>query len=193
MTKWDKFFDEKIRFIAKGRRILDAGGGRPFQKHLSKYRGLFQDSEYIVLDKNARPEKGVFVGDIQQMPFPDEDFDAFICKSVLEHVENPQKAVSELYRVLKKGGEGLIYVPFIFPYHAEKGVYKDYWRFSEDGVRYLFRDFSHIETEKVRGFFETLAYFIPYLRKILIWPARFLDYFLPSKNQTSGFVIFVKK
>ncbi|MBU1159561.1 class I SAM-dependent methyltransferase [Patescibacteria group bacterium] len=193
MTKWDKFFDEKIRLIAKGRRILDAGGGKPFQKQLSKYRGLFRDSEYIVLDKNASPEKGVIAGDIQQMPFPDGDFDAFICKSVLEHIENPQKAVSELCRVLKRGGNGLIYVPFIFPYHAEKGVYKDYWRFSEDGVRYLFREFSHIETEKVRGFFETLAYFIPYLRKILIWPARFLDYLLPSKNQTSGFVIYVKK
>lgn len=192
MTKWDKFFDEKIHLLSQGKRVLDAGGGRPFQKQMAKYRDLFKESEYIVLDKNLETE-GVIKGDIQDMPFKDDYFDGFICKSVLEHVENPFKAVSELKRVLKDGGLGLVYVPFLFPYHAEKGVYKDFWRFSEDGVRYLFKEFSHIEVEKVRGFFETLVYFMPYLRKILIWPARILDYLLPSKNQTSGFVIFVKK
>ncbi len=194
MTKWDKFGDEKIRMIAEKKgRVLDAGGGEPFQKQLSKYRHLFKNSEYIVLDKNIKAKNGVVVGDIHNMPFPDENFDAFICKSVLEHVEDPKKAIAELYRTLKKGGMGFIYVPFFFPYHAEKGIYKDYWRFSEDGARYLFREFAHIEIEKVRGFFETLAYFIPYLRKILIWPSRLLDYILPSKNQTSGFIIFVTK
>lgn len=192
MTKWDKFFDDKIKLVAKEDRVLDAGGGLPFQKHLFKYKDLFKNSEYIVLDKNISNES-VVQGDIENMPFQNESFGAFICKSVLEHVENPQKAVNELYRILKKEGKGLIYVPFLFPYHAEKGVYKDYWRFSEDGVRYLFRSFSFIEIEKVRGFFETTAYFLPYLRKILIYPARLLDKILSSKNQTSGFVIFVVK
>lgn len=192
MTKWDKFFDEKIKLIAQKKRVLDAGGGSPFQKHMSEYRSLFNNSEYIVLDKNIE-SNSVVKGDIQSMPFPDDDFGAFICKSVLEHVEDPQKAVDELYRVTKAGGIGLIYVPFIFPYHAEKGVYRDFWRFSGDGARHLFRKFSEIEIEKVRGFFETLAHFIPLIRKILIYPARLLDYFFPSKNQTSGFVIFVKK
>jgi len=32
MTEWDKFFDEKIKLIAKSKVILDAGGGGPFQK-----------------------------------------------------------------------------------------------------------------------------------------------------------------
>jgi len=193
MTKWDKFFEEKIKLVAQKQQVLDAGGGLPFQKQMAKYRDLFKGVEYVVLDKNIESDEGVVKGDIHNIPFQDGYFGAFVCKSVLEHVEDPVKAVSELYRVLEKGGLGLVYVPFLFPYHAEKGVYKDYWRFSEDGVRYLFRGFSEIETKKVRGFFETLVYFVPYLRKILIWPARLFDYLLPSKNQTSGFVIFVKK
>jgi len=193
MTTWDRFFDEKIKLIAEGKFILDAGGGRPFQKHMAKYKELFKDADYVVLDKNGKPDGGVVLGDIHNLPFDDEYFDGIICKSVLEHVESPEKAVSEIYRVLKKGGAVLVYVPFIFPYHAEKGFYKDYWRFTGDGVEYLFRNFSKIEVEKVRGFFETLAVFIPYFRKILIPLGRVADRFFPNKNQTSGFNAFVIK
>lgn len=193
MTKWDKFFDEKIKLIAKGKVILDAGGGKPFQKHMAPYKELFSNSRYISLDKNGSPDDGIVVGDIHQLPFADEFFDAVICKSALEHVENPQMAVNEIRRVLKKGGQALFYVPFIFPYHAEKGFYKDYWRFTEDGLRYLLKDFSKIEIQQVRGFFETLAVFIPYFRKILIPIGRVMDKFFPSKNQTAGFNAFAVK
>lgn len=193
MTDWDKFFDEKIKELAQCRRILDAGGGAGFAKELSKYEKLFENSEYVVFDINAEPAPGVVKGDIHELPFADGSFDAFICKSVLEHVQNPQKVVGELYRILKKGGKGFLYVPFLFPYHAEKGFYKDYWRFSEDGVYELLKSFSKIEIQKVRGFFETLIHFLPLLRYLLIWPARFLDGLFPSRNQTSGFNIFVIK
>ncbi len=193
MTDWDKFFDEKIRELAKCRRILDAGGNEPFAKGLSRYKELFERSEYVVFDINAEPGPGVIRGDIHHLPFQDESFDGVICKSVLEHVADPRRVAGELYRVLKKGGKGFLYVPFLFPYHAEKGFYKDYWRFSEDGVRELLKEFSKIEIQKVRGFFETITHFLPYLRSILIWPARILDYIFLSKNQTSGFHIFVIK
>lgn len=193
MTKWDKFFDEKIRLIAKGRVILDAGGGKPFQKHMASYKELFSNSRYVSLDKNGSPDDGIVIGDIHQLPFADEFFDAVICKSALEHVENPQLAVKEIRRVLKKGGQALFYVPFIFPYHAEKGFYKDYWRFTEDGLRHLLKDFSKIEIQQVRGFFETLAVFIPYLRRIFISIGRVMDKFFPSKNQTAGFNAFAIK
>lgn len=193
MTKWDKFFDEKIKIIAKGKVILDAGGGKPFQKHMAPYKRFFSNSRYISLDKNGDPGDGIVIGDIHHLPFADEYFDAVICKSVLEHVENPQTAVNEIRRVLKKSGYALFYVPFIFPYHAEKGFYKDYWRFTEDGLRHLLKDFSKIEIQQVRGFFETLAIFIPYLRKILIPIGRAMDKFFPSKNQTAGFNAFAVK
>ena len=49
--------------------------------------------------------------DITALPFPDGQFDWVICNHVLEHIEEDQKAMSELYRVLKPGGCALLQVP----------------------------------------------------------------------------------
>ncbi|MCF4102064.1 methyltransferase domain-containing protein [Gillisia sp. M10.2A] len=43
-------------------------------------------------------------GDAQNLPFPDDSFDLVTCQTVLIHVPNPQKAISEMKRVLKPGG-----------------------------------------------------------------------------------------
>lgn len=43
--------------------------------------------------------------------YEDESFDFFICSHVLEHVSDDRKAMSELYRILKKGGHGILMVP----------------------------------------------------------------------------------
>ena len=43
--------------------------------------------------------------DIYNLPFSDELFDSIIICFVLEHLDNPEKALAELIRVLKKGGK----------------------------------------------------------------------------------------
>ncbi len=43
--------------------------------------------------------------------YSDESFDFFICSHVLEHVYDDKKALSELHRILQKGGHGIIMVP----------------------------------------------------------------------------------
>jgi ubiquinone/menaquinone biosynthesis C-methylase UbiE len=48
---------------------------------------------------------------VSELTFPSETFDVVICNHVLEHVPDDRKALSELYRVLKKGGWGSIQVP----------------------------------------------------------------------------------
>lgn len=193
MTKWEQYFEEKIKILATSNRILDiGGGGMPMGKQLATYKRLFEGKEYIVLDKHPK-SKDVIQGDAHRVPFLDESFDAVICKSVLEHVENPFQVVSEIYRVLKSDGVAIVYVPFLFPYHAKRGFYADYWRFTGDGVKLLFKDFSSVEMVNVRGFCETLIHFLPFFRHWL-WPlGRFLDHLRPAKNQTSGFTVFVKK
>ena len=50
--------------------------------------------------------------DITDIPFGNEHFDFIICNHVLEHVPNDIKAMSELYRVLKKGGLAIIQTPY---------------------------------------------------------------------------------
>jgi len=115
---------------------------------------------------------------------------------VLEHVENPIAAVNEMYRALKQGGYCLAYVPFLYYYHAEKGYYKDYWRFTKDCIPLLFKDFSRIEVCSVRGAIETWAYISPFGKVPFIrYMARSFDKLLKktSSNQISGFYIFCVK
>ena len=82
-------------------------------------------------------------GDILAMPFKNEEFDTIFCFEVLEHVKNPFKAISEISRVIKKGGHAFISTPFSAELHGEQ--YGDYWRFTRQGLAELCKDFSHIE------------------------------------------------
>ena len=49
--------------------------------------------------------------DILDLPFEDNSFDLVLCNHVLEHIEDDQKAMKELFRVMKKGGSGIFQVP----------------------------------------------------------------------------------
>ena len=49
--------------------------------------------------------------DVQQIPLEAESFDAIICNHIMEHVEDDGKALRELYRILRRGGWGVILSP----------------------------------------------------------------------------------
>jgi predicted SAM-dependent methyltransferase len=49
--------------------------------------------------------------DVTDIHYRDETFDVVMCSHVLEHVPDDRKAMRELYRVLKKGGWGILQVP----------------------------------------------------------------------------------
>ena len=49
--------------------------------------------------------------DVQQIPLEAESFDAIICNHIMEHVEDDHKALSELYRIMRRGGWGVILSP----------------------------------------------------------------------------------
>jgi hypothetical protein len=107
-------------------------------------------------------------------------------------VENPILAVSECKRVLKKGGKGIFYVPFLYYYHAEVGYYGDFWRFTADTCDYLFKDMSVYEKVAVRGRFATLGRLTG---KVIIEKiGGYLDKFFPSNSkQVSGYYIYIQK
>ena len=174
--------------------VLDVGGGNRFQKGMKKYESLFKNCDYKTLDLVADYKPDI-LGDIKNIPLPDESVDAIICRAVLEHVDNPFKAVSEMYRVLKPGGRCLVSLPFLYPYHAEKGYYGDFYRFTHDGVKYMFRNFSEIEISKIRGIFETIVNLLPVkmIRKIFTPIAMIFDNIFKSKNQTSGYSVYLIK
>lgn len=56
--------------------------------------------------------------DLTDLSYPDEIFDWVICNHVLEHIPDDNKALSEIYRVLKKGGSALLQVPISLKLNA---------------------------------------------------------------------------
>ena len=54
-----------------------------------------------------------YKADLLSLPFEDNSYDFFICSHVLEHVTDDSKALSELYRITKSGGKGILMVPII--------------------------------------------------------------------------------
>lgn len=74
------------------------------------------------------------VGSVESIPIEKNKLDVIFCQEVLEHVKNPEIALSEMYRVLKPGGKLFLQVPFIIGYHP---CPNDYWRFSDEGLKYI--------------------------------------------------------
>ncbi len=199
-----KFFKEKIKRIFNDKKtIIDIGGGlRVSEKQGNRFDKAnewmlpFLDKvEYKIMDPVDTYHPNI-VGDIHSMPFQDNSLEAILCLSVLEHVENPILAAREMHRVLKSDGYCLVYVPFLYYYHAEKGYYGDFWRFTEDSINFMFKDFSNIETQQARGAIETWLKISPLGRfKLLLLVGEFFDKLTgkSKSKQTSGYYVFLIK
>jgi hypothetical protein len=71
-----------------------------------------------------------------------ERFEFIVCTEVLEHTRQPFAAVASMHAMLRKGGLCFCSTPFNFRIH---GPLPDCWRFTEHGLRELFRDFEIVE------------------------------------------------
>src|SRR5258706_1949816 len=69
-------------------------------------------------------------GTAYSIPVEDGSFDYALCTAVLEHLEEPELALRECYRVLKRGGCAVYSVPFIWHLHEEP---RDFFRYSKFG------------------------------------------------------------
>ena len=196
-TPYKEFIDAKVLDISRCATVLDMGGGERFQKWLAPYKDLFANCDYKTMDYDAKTGADV-VGDIHNIPLPASSIDGIICHSVIEHIENPLKAMEEMRRILKPGGKLFVYIPSIYPYHARKGAYPDYWRIFDDTVHLLFRGMQDIEIVKRGGYFWALSFFLPMqhkLRGILNPLATFLDRVFKTDRRvtTAGYYVYAVK
>lgn len=121
-------------------RILDVGcGNSPFRPLLNaantEYQGI--DVHGAASFGYRNPDTIYYDGHV--IPFPDQSFDAFLCTEVLEHVADPTKMISEIHRVLKPSGFGIITIPWSARFHYQP---HDFHRYTPSMLDILFRPFT---------------------------------------------------
>jgi SAM-dependent methyltransferase len=105
--------------------VLDLGAGTGHSADLLAPR----DSVAVDVDAGALrgQNRAAVVADMRALPFPDAHFPSAIAVQSIEHVPDPQRALAEIARVLKRGGVAVIVTPnrltfarpdeIIDPYH----------------------------------------------------------------------------
>jgi ubiquinone/menaquinone biosynthesis C-methylase UbiE len=103
--------------ITKGKKdILDLGCGEGTRLSLisgkgKSLTGIDISDNSIERARTKYPRIKFISGNIEKLPFPDESFDLVYSAFVFEHLDKPEKVISEAIRVLKKGGNLLIMAP----------------------------------------------------------------------------------
>jgi SAM-dependent methyltransferase len=123
--------------------ICDDGGfcntpDKSYRSIFADLPGLDYHSCDIVAHKSVRHVKP----DPFTLPFPDEHFDLVVSGQMLEHCQNPFRAVAEMKRVLKVGSCLAIIVPSTGPRHDAQ----DGWRFQHDAFTFIRREVGGLKT-----------------------------------------------
>jgi SAM-dependent methyltransferase len=100
------------------RRVLDAGCGTGYGAGMLRAAGATEvvavdlSEAVIEVARNDAPEGVVCeVGDLRSLSYPDDSFDLVVCFEVIEHVEEQDRVLDELARVLRPDGLLLISSP----------------------------------------------------------------------------------
>ena len=117
--------------------VLDIGAGHVDTNH--SYTNFFPNRHTVDIDEKRQPDT---IADIHTLPFDANSFDFVLCTEVLEHCHTPQRAVDELYRVLRPGGKIILTTRFVYPLHD---VPHDYFRFTKYGLQHLFRAWQSVD------------------------------------------------
>jgi len=168
----ENWIAEQLLSIPKGSIILDAGAGD--QHHRKNCAHLIYMSQDNAGYDGKGDDKGLqtgsylygaldIVSDITAIPKEDNSFDAILCTEVLEHVRNPELAISELARLLRPQGKLILTAPFgslthFAPHHYFTG-FSRYW------YDYVLPKY-HLKIEKIDADGDYFAYMAQELRRL---------------------------
>jgi len=152
-------WDESLRYnyqqkyvdfnLSHCRTVLDLGCGSdpfPFSTHLVDLSLNPTNHRKTYIKKDARP---LYVADIHALPFPDGMFDYVYCSHVLEHVQDPVKACSEIMRI---GRRGYIETPTLAKdglFHWARGQHR--WHVVSIGNTLCFFEYDERRIDGIRS------------------------------------------
>lgn len=152
---------ENVDFgILPSEKVIDLGSGNhPFQlaTHLADL--YFKDNfhrggELLVLD-----ERPIFQVDLANLPFRDKEFDFVYCSHVLEHVDDPKKACSEIIRI---GKRGYIETPTRLSDMTYNFSYLHKWHVNLVGNSLVFIEYSDFERHGTQSSYFAKEHHSPY-------------------------------
>ncbi len=115
--------DKAARLIAErlpaGGALLEVAPGPGYLSielaRLGRYKitGLDISKSFVEIASRKAAEAGVAIdfrlGNASDMPFPDRQFDFVVCQAAFKNFSEPVQAINEFHRVLKPGGEAVIF------------------------------------------------------------------------------------
>lgn len=99
------YLERETNFINNAIKVLHVA---PEQVFYQKFK-TFSHWEYTTTDLHSPLAE--IKADLCELPFQDNYYDLILCNHVLEHIPEDQKAMQEMYRVLKQGGTLIAQVP----------------------------------------------------------------------------------
>jgi SAM-dependent methyltransferase len=116
--------------------VIDVGAGEsPWKKWLPKrctYQGI--DIRYAKEFGMSNRNHDVTLYDGGKMPFENNSFDGSLCVEVLEHAQDPDTLLSEIFRIMKPGSMILLTVPWSARRHH---IPFDFHRFTKERLATL--------------------------------------------------------
>ena len=99
------YFD---KFLTKRKlKLIDFAPSTGLQEYLKSRKNiLYRSADLYMQDVDDK----VDITDMKK--YKNGQFDFFICSHILEHVDD-KKTLNELYRILRKGGKGILMTPII--------------------------------------------------------------------------------
>jgi ubiquinone/menaquinone biosynthesis C-methylase UbiE len=120
----DDFFYRMSTYLKKDEVVIDIGGKKSSKRgrfNLSNYCDVIK---YVNIDDSTNPD---YCCNAEKIPVENNSVDTVIISETMEHLENPEKVLMEVNRILKKDGIVLICSPFIYHEHGDP---EDYLRYT---------------------------------------------------------------
>jgi ubiquinone/menaquinone biosynthesis C-methylase UbiE len=113
LTPYGRAFLERYASYLRGRQVLDAGAGLGIvaveaMRTYDAFVVALDNSRWVMgIDHGAHPVQA----DLLHLPLADQAFDTVTCLEVLEHTVDPDRAIAEIWRVLRPGGALILSTP----------------------------------------------------------------------------------
>ena len=148
--------------------VLDIGGGvNP------SYLNFLQKGEASQI-KNLDSKNMAIDLEKDKLPAADASVDCVLLFNVLEHIYNHNFLAREVFRVIKRSGLVLGFVPFLVNYHPDP---HDYFRYTGEALQKIFDQagFKEIKVKEVGGGplavnFNNLIFAFPRVIRLIILP-----------------------